>query len=230
MSLKIFQVGGSVRDELLGLKHHDIDYAVEADSFQHMKKFLIDEGYTIFVEKPEYGTIKARRSDKKLVADFTLCRKDGFYSDKRRPDSIKPSNLLDDLERRDFTINAIAKDTEENYIDPHGGIADIENRLLRCVGNTSDRLTEDPLRAIRALRFSITHSLQIDDEIWTLINSDDFPELLNSSVSSERIQEELNKMFKKNNFKSFKLFTKLSDKLLNTILSKVKFYPTLKNK
>ena len=86
--MKIYLVGGTIRDELLGHSPTDIDYAVEAESYEHMKKHLIDHNYHIYVEKKEFGCIKAKCPITNIVGDFTLCRKDGYYSDSRRPDSI----------------------------------------------------------------------------------------------------------------------------------------------
>ena len=148
--VKVYQVGGSVRDKLLGLPHHDLDYAVECGSFEQMVKYLTDQGYTIYSSKPEYGCVKARKGDE-ITSDFTICRKDGNYSDNRRPDTIVPSNLITDLSRRDFTMNAIAIDDTEQFIDPFGGREDIRRRIIKCVGDPVDRLVEDPLRGIRAL-------------------------------------------------------------------------------
>jgi len=82
----------------------------------------------------------------KEVADFTLCRSGTRES----------PTIYTDLSKRDFTINAIAKDVDGKYIDPHNSVQDIQARLLRCVGNTKDRLSEDPLRSLRAMRFMIT--------------------------------------------------------------------------
>lgn len=220
MQVRKYQVGGSVRDELLGLAHHDIDYVVEAPSFTAMKEWLENNRYDIFVETPQYGCIKARTPDKKYVADFVLARKDGYYSDNRRPDSIEPADLLSDLARRDFTINAIAKDENTgDYIDPYGGIQDLTDYKIRCVGCTTDRLCEDPLRGLRALRFSITKHMQIDQEILDCMQTKEFITKF-KTLSVERIQCELNKMLKYNSYKSGKLlFSVLHKSLLKHIFS-----------
>ena len=203
--IRKYQVGGSVRDELLGLPHHDIDYVVKAPSFEAMKEWLETHNYDIFVEKPGFGCIKARTPDRKMVADFVLARKDGHYSDNRRPDSVEPADLLSDLSRRDFTVNAIAKDdVNGEYIDPHCGIHDLEKRIIRCVGSTHDRLLEDPLRGIRALRLSITKNFEIDQKILECMQSKEFVQNFDS-VSTERIQCELNKMFKCDTIRASKL-------------------------
>src|SRR5688572_2507881 len=118
MTVKVFEVGGAVRDKLLGLRPKDIDFAVEAPSFKAMHEFVSSTCSTIFLIKPEFLTIRAHHATMGAV-DFVLCRKDGAYSDGRRPDTVEPGTIFDDLARRDFTINAMAFDEEGNLIDPH---------------------------------------------------------------------------------------------------------------
>lgn len=191
--IKIYQVGGSVRDELLGVTSKDLDFAVEAPSFEAMKKYIEDNGGDIFQEKPEFLTIRARMP-KVGPSDYVLCRKEGKYSDGRRPDSTEPGTILDDLSRRDFTMNAIAKCPDGTLYDPFGGQEDIMNRLIRCVGSTLERFTEDSLRILRAIRFSITKDFDLDDEILSILDIDCVLNKLNS-VSPDRIREELHKCF-----------------------------------
>src|SRR6478735_1674813 len=158
MKAKFYQVGGCVRDSLLGVESKDIDFSVEAPSYEAMREAVIERcggnPESIKVDKPEFATIRA--IDPKLGGvDFVLCRKDGAYSDGRRPDSVEMGTLLDDLARRDFTVNAIARADDGSLIDPFNGQADLKLRLLRCVGGV-DRLREDSLRMLRAFRFAIT--------------------------------------------------------------------------
>jgi len=192
--IKIYMVGGCVRDEILGLKSNDIDYSVEAESYQEMKDYIISNAGEIFLETPEYVTIRARFG--RDTADYVLCRKDGAYSDGRRPDNVEVGTLYDDLARRDFTMNAIAKDSEGNYIDPFDGMRDIEDRVIRCVGNATDRISEDWLRMLRAVRFSITKGFRIEGSIIKMFNDPYATSKLYETVSEERIREEIYKMFK----------------------------------
>uniref|UniRef100_A0A6C0EPR2 Poly A polymerase head domain-containing protein n=1 Tax=viral metagenome TaxID=1070528 RepID=A0A6C0EPR2_9ZZZZ len=187
----VYIVGGYVRDKFLGVKSKDIDYAVEADSFEAMEKWVGKYG-RIFVSKPEYQTIRAFMAGE--PRDFVLCRKDGPYSDKRRPDYTVPGTLLDDLARRDFTVNAMALDVNGGLIDPHNGEKDIKSRLLRCVNSPQVRFREDALRMLRAMRFHITKGFVLDKEIIDCLESDEFCDLL-SSIAEERIREELTKCF-----------------------------------
>lgn len=188
-----YTVGGFVRDEILGVKSKDIDFAVEANSYEEMKEDILQKGMVIFQERPEYFAIRARHPTLG-GADFTLCRKDGFYSDNRRPDSVEIGTIYDDLARRDFTINAIAKTEDGEYIDPHQGIIDINRRLLRCVGDTEDRFSEDPLRMLRAIRFHIVRGFNLTQEIDYLLRHSKFIRLLDT-VPVERKYEELKKCF-----------------------------------
>lgn len=225
----IYEVGGSVRDGLLNIPHKDHDYAVECDSFETMKQYILNEKYTICVEKPEYGHIKAIKSGKdKKVVDFTLCREDGYYSDNRRPDSIKVCDIYSDLGRRDFTINAIAIDLKNGkLIDPHNGESDLENKIIKCVGKTKDRLFEDPLRFLRALRFAVTKHMTIDTEILQVGYDEKFVEKFRT-LPDERIQQELNKMFIYDTINSLKIISELSNQMLECLFKKVILISTLK--
>lgn len=198
--IKIYQVGGSVRDLLLGIKSKDIDYAVES-SYDEMKSYILERG-EIFLEKPEFGTIRCRVNGE--VADYSICRSDGKYLDGRRPDSIKPASIYDDLSRRDFTMNAIAIDEDGNILDPYNGRNHIDNRIIVCVNNTYDRMREDALRMLRALRFSITKQMWLDTEIVEFLCWSDNINLLRN-VSTERIREELYKMFSCDTYQTLKI-------------------------
>lgn len=206
-SVNFYQVGGCVRDALLGVQSKDIDFSVEAPSYDAMKRAVVircggnpDNAESIKsiikVEKPEFVTIRA--IDPKLGGvDFVLCRKDGEYSDGRRPDNVEMGTLLDDLSRRDFTVNAIARRDDGTLFDPFHGQSDLQTRVLRCVGDTKKRMTEDALRMLRAIRFSITKNLAMSDELHAFLRWPDNAKLL-KSVSIERVREELLKCFEFN--------------------------------
>lgn len=207
---KIFQVGGSVRDKILGVDSKDIDFVVIAPSFAAMRDMIIARGGKIFLETEKFLTIRAN-VPQLGSADYVLARKDGTYSDGRRPDEVIIGSLEDDLARRDFTINAIAIDTETGeMIDPHGGQIDIAGRFLRCVGNPIKRFNEDKLRIFRALRFSICKNFLITREtenaIRYIVNCPDITGTDGfENVSTERIRDELLKMFSANWRESFHL-------------------------
>jgi tRNA nucleotidyltransferase/poly(A) polymerase len=188
----MFRVGGCVRDELLGLDSKDIDFAVEAPSFETMLEAVEARCSKVFLVTPEFLTI--RGLDPELGAvDFVLCRKDGPSTDGRRPDFVEAGTILDDLARRDFTVNAMARDEEGVLLDPHGGREDLEAGLLRFVGSAEDRLAEDALRAFRALRFSVTKRFTITDETAEALRAMHAEAF--DAVSTDRMRDELHKMF-----------------------------------
>ncbi len=235
--MQMFEVGGCVRDEILGIPSKDIDFSVvltdfevgacgggvPGDAFATMRKRLTSLGFEIFVETPEFLTIRARfpKGDAKhkgLTADFVLARKESEYSDGRRPDRVQPGRLIDDLRRRDFKMNAIAKDSNGALIDPFGGLLDIEDRIISCVGDPRDRIIkEDALRGLRAIRFSITKDFEICNSVLTVLQSDEF-RLALRSISTERIQGELDKAFKVDTAATLKLLAQL--RLVDTIFGR----------
>lgn len=201
--IHLYLVGGAVRDILLGRPSKDFDFAVEAASYDEMKEWLFENNFEIFLETPQYFTIRARRNQpwvfggidvSGLTFDFVLCRKEGSYIDGRRPDHVEPGTIFDDLERRDFTMNAIAIQEDGVILDPHDGTRDIQSRVIRCVGKAEDRLEEDALRIFRAIRFAVTLSFKTDDDILDYIEGNLNFELLNKT-SEERIREELFRAF-----------------------------------
>lgn len=225
MSVKFYQVGGCIRDEIMGLKSKDIDFSVEAESYEAMRQGILDLGCRIFVENPEYLTIRAKHPNLGGV-DYVLCRKDGEYSDGRRPDEVIPGSLHDDLARRDFTMNAIAKTEEGVYIDPFCGIEDINNGIIRCVGKASDRFNEDALRMLRAIRFAVTKSMKIDVQIAIFLTSSSFVDKLDF-VSVERIYDEMTKMFEYNTLDALKILDEFP-LIREKVFSKMKLLPSLK--
>jgi tRNA nucleotidyltransferase/poly(A) polymerase len=205
VQFRILEVGGFVRDDLLGIpsKDRDCTVVIEGDTdrmsvergFALMRAHLQAEGFSIFVETPEHGTIRARPSDGTLPADFVLARREGPYSDGRRPDWVELGTLEDDLDRRDFTVNAMARDVETGeIIDRHNGMADIESKVLRFVGDPMQRITEDALRVMRALRFTVTKGFTLDAAAKAALADPTVPDLL-AQISDERRAGELHTMF-----------------------------------
>lgn len=206
MNMRTYLVGGAVRDELLGIRSKDLDYSVEipeligqpADvGFAAMRDIVKAQGFEIFLESPEHLTLRARfpkgHKNDRTTGDFVLCREDGPSSDGRHPDWVRVGDLAADLNRRDFTVNALAMDDDDNLIDLHGGRSDLESRLLRFVGDPSERLKEDALRAFRALRFTVTKRFTMtEDTVFAVrtMAAEDF-----DAVSTDRIRDEAFKMF-----------------------------------
>ncbi len=184
---KFYVVGGAVRDFLLQRQVKDIDFSTDASPDIVMKMFprSIPTGIA-------HGTVTILFYH--LHFEVTSFRIDGDYSNYRSPDSIAYTTSLEkDLERRDFTINAIALDPlQEHIIDMHNGIEDLQNNIIRCVGNASKRFQEDALRMLRAIRFSCNLNFSIENESRNAIKTH---ASLISHISKERIWTELSNMF-----------------------------------
>lgn len=206
MHVHIFDVGGFVRDELLGIRSKDRDCSVViegapadmsvAEGLDVLRGFLQDNGFVIFVDTPEHATIRAHQPVKgQCPADFVLARREGPYSDGRRPDWVTIGTLADDLARRDFTVNALARDLDTGaIIDHHNGLADLEARTLRFVGDPMARIREDGLRVMRAVRFAVTKGFVMAKTTEMALRMPEVPALL-ARVSDERREQELRNMF-----------------------------------
>lgn len=178
-------VGGCVRDMMLGREPGDWDITTSALPWQVKQVFsrTVDTGIqhgtvTVLMEKEGY--------------EVTTYRIDGEYGDGRHPDSVSfTPSLVEDLKRRDFTINAMAYNRNQGIVDVFGGEADLKQGIIRCVGNPMDRFQEDALRILRALRFSAQLGFEIEEETLKAV-SVIAPNLVH--VSKERIQVELTKL------------------------------------
>lgn len=203
---KTYLVGGAVRDELLGVPCKDLDYVVLAPTFDKLRESLLEVGCKIFTENPKCLTIRAKHPTLGCV-DFACGRKDGNYTDGRHPDDTCVTQVLEeDLARRDFTCNAMAKSLEHGRIlDPFHGQRDVEDRILRAVGSAMQRMTEDRLRAFRALRFAVTKGFRVESDIYNAIGT--MTHMQFDCVATERIREELMKAFKHDSALAFKLLT-----------------------
>lgn len=158
-SFKLFLVGGTVRDYLLKLPLEDMDAVTDATP-DEMKEFLKDANYAF----SKYGSVSLKLDGVKF--DITTLRKEESYKDSRHPLEVKfVKDLNIDVKRRDFTVNALYMDNEFHVIDLVDGVNDLDNHILRMIGNPGERLLEDPLRIIRALRFSVDYDLKIDEEL-----------------------------------------------------------------
>lgn len=198
--MDIYEVGGAVRDALLGIPSKDVDFVVVTPGgYDAMRKHLVDNGFRIFLENPEFVTIRAQVPENHPLrartkdADFVLARKDGPTKDGRRPEYVEPGSLADDLARRDFTVNALARAIDGTIIDLHGGRDDLEWMQLRFVGDPITRIKEDGLRVMRAWRFHMTKGFLLPPETREAINSETAAEML-QCVSIERIYDELLKI------------------------------------
>lgn len=186
-----YLVGGCVRDELLGRETFDIDITSQAQPDQILKVF---NGYKTIDIGKKFGTIKVLLDS--MEYEITTMRKESGYSDKRHPSEIYyTDDIYEDLKRRDFTINAMAK-RNGKIIDPFDGQIDLSNKVIRAVGDPNDRINEDMLRALRAVRFATSLNFEIEEELKNAIRS--HASFLND-ISKERIQVEINKTLLTNN-------------------------------
>lgn len=216
---KLFQVGGCVRDSFLGINSKDIDFTFVLDNldqsveqgFQDMEKWMTDRGFQIFLSTPEMFTIRAKfpkgDPNEGLVADFVMARKEIGYKPGTRQPILVLGTLEDDLIRRDFTLNAMAISEDGTLIDLFDGKLDLAAKVLRTPLPAEQTMMDDPLRFLRALRFSITKGFTIHSTIFEAIGAN--PEILlklENVVSAERIREEVFKMMKADTVKTLELF------------------------
>jgi tRNA nucleotidyltransferase/poly(A) polymerase len=228
---KEYLVGGAVRDEILGLKSKDLDYVFVFDNipdgtsseqcFQEMTNIIKENG-EIFLSTPLCYTIRYKDKISKEVKDVVMARKEIGYIPGTRTPIVIPGTLYDDLERRDFTLNALAKNDDGTIIDYFDGLKDLENKVLRTPLDCKVTFDDDPLRILRAIRFSITKDFIIPEEMFRVIMSYDYNKKM-SVVSSERIREELFKCFK---FDTLQALDTLNDfiPLRNYIFNKTKLW------
>jgi poly(A) polymerase/tRNA nucleotidyltransferase (CCA-adding enzyme) len=182
-------VGGSVRDLLIGREPKDWDITTNATP-EEIQKLFPDSFY-----ENDFGTVgvKTESEDPRLaVVEVTPYRTEEGYSDKRRPDKVTFGHSLeDDLARRDFTVNAIALDSQGHIVDPYKGQKDIEAKVIRAVGDPRVRFEEDALRLMRAVRLVGQLGFALDTETAAAIKEKG--ENL-SHISRERIRDELTRI------------------------------------
>ncbi|MBR3150333.1 MAG: HD domain-containing protein, partial [Eubacterium sp.] len=186
---KAYAVGGFVRDSIMGRSAGDVDITTSATPEQ-VESVLDSIGIKFFETGIKHGTVTAVIDREPY--EITTFRTDGDYLDNRHPENVVyVTDLLDDLSRRDFTVNALAYNDDTGVVDEFGGIDDISLRLIRAVGDADKRFKEDALRIMRALRFAATLGFEIEEETAAaIINNKNL--LLN--IASERIYAELVKL------------------------------------
>jgi tRNA nucleotidyltransferase/poly(A) polymerase len=223
---QIYKVGGCVRDRLLGIESKDIDFTFVCETSQtveqgwsEMREWMTSRGFSIFLETPDCFTIRAKfPADHKfagLVADFVMARKEtGYIPGTRRP-ILELGTLEDDLIRRDFTVNAIAEDEDGNLIDPFGGVDDLlKDFMLKTPTDPMITMMDDPLRILRALRFSLTKALFIDKSIFAAMQQESILLKLEQTVSQERIREEISKMMKYDTVQTMRILVDIDDSMI----------------
>lgn len=189
-------VGGYVRDKLLNKDNYDIDIATNALVSDLLKMFDNIEYYD-----RRYGVVKLR--DSKYTYEITTYRTESNYQSHREFMIEFVNEKEKDASRRDFTMNAIYQDINGNIYDPYNGLIDVRNQVIRCIGNIDNKLREDPLRILRCIRFSTVLDFSIEDNLLEYISKN---ASLISSISKERILDELNKILLSSNcYKGLKI-------------------------
>lgn len=193
LNVECYLIGGFVRDKIIGRQTKDIDIVCIGDGIQ-----LAEEVATHFKPKPEvnffknFGTAQIKTSEVEI--EFVGARKESYRSESRKPE-VEPGNLVDDQNRRDFTINALAISLNKNdfgkLIDPFGGLNHIEEKLIKTPLEPDRTFSDDPLRMMRAIRFASQLHYHIDEATFSAI-------IENAQrikiVSGERVADELNKI------------------------------------
>jgi poly(A) polymerase len=215
---KFYEVGGKVRDEILGLQSKDVDYVAVPNGnllekyktahemFVVLESYLLSEKFEIFLSTPDCFTIRAKFPKEHKyqgVADFVMARKEIGYVEGTRTPIVVPGTLKDDLERRDFTVNAMAKDDNGDIIDLFDGKIDLERMVLITPLPTKQTFDDDPLRILRAIRFAVTKGFSLK-YLDYYINNYNYEDKM-GVVSSERIREELLKCFKHDTMRTLDL-------------------------
>jgi tRNA nucleotidyltransferase (CCA-adding enzyme) len=190
---EMYLVGGSVRNLLLNHTVKDWDFTTNATP-EDLQKMFSNSFYD-----NNFGTVGVpiEINEEKKVIEITTFRTEQGYSDNRRPDKVSWGKTIhEDLERRDFTINAIAlRLTEPDIIDPFNGQKDLQQKIVRAVGDANKRFKEDALRLLRAIRIATEYGFTIEDKTWKTI-TEDAPLIKN--ISGERIRIELLKIMASN--------------------------------
>ena len=182
-----YLVGGYVRDYLLNIKSLDFDICTSAKEGDLKELFDVLDS--------NYGSCKINYNNN--IYEITSFRKDLNYLNNRKPEKIEyVDNLYDDLQRRDFTINTICMDKDGNIIDLLGGRKDIDDKIIKVVGNTDLKIKEDSLRILRAIRFATVLNFTLDDELYSAIKKYGY---LVKNLSFYRKRQELDKIFLSDN-------------------------------
>ncbi|HZR00612.1 MAG TPA: HD domain-containing protein [Chloroflexota bacterium] len=189
-----FLVGGSVRDAMLHRMHKDVDLTTDATPDETRAILETTRPLAVYDVGARFGTIAAvfAVGDARIPVEITTFRAEAYEQGSRKPKVAYGVSLLDDLARRDFTINAMAQELRTGQLlDPYGGRADLEARLVRAVGDAEERFAEDPLRMLRAVRFAVELGFRLDEPTGAAIarSADAL-----RTISRERVGEETNRI------------------------------------
>lgn len=194
---KVYIVGGAVRDLYMDREVKDWDFTTDAppeEILKILKGFYEQSSSKDSFGEPYYnnkfGTVGVSTSAG--LIEVTTMRKEGEYKDSRHPEEVFwTNNINEDLSRRDFTVNALAMDAYQNIIDPFDGKKDLEEKIIKAVGDPKKRFTEDALRLLRAVRFASQLGFSIDEKTINALKES--AKLINN-ISSERVRDEILKI------------------------------------
>lgn len=185
----LFLVGGGTRDYVLNRDFTDFDFAVSLNP-DELKNSKLNEVTHVDFSFIKFGIVNL--TYKKCNITLASMRKEGEYTDSRHPKDVTfITSAYDDSFRRDFTINAIYMDSNFEFFDPQKGFNDISNKTIRMIGDVSKRINEDPLRIVRAYRFSLELSFKLEPTLEKFIN--EHKALLNL-INPVKIQQEIKKI------------------------------------
>lgn len=211
---QLFEVGGSIRDMLRGVPTKDRDFVLTTQNWNDLEAWCEARMDKIFLKQKEFLTIRGFMGG--IPMDVTACT----------------TSIEENIAHRDFSINAMAREVDPStmrhigpIVDQFGGNASLQEQVIRCVGNPRDRIKEDPIRLLRAMRFSVTMGFTLDPQLasemfllrnWALLNT----------VAPERIQQELKKSFTADTAKTLRfLSTNITTDALDIIFKNIKLKP-----
>lgn len=212
--MKIYEVGGKVRDELMGKSSNDVDYVIVGNNMEEVREYLDQHGFIVFAFKSECNTFRCKfpkfhPAYPNLLADFTVVLGD----------------FRDDLKRRDFTINAIAKDVETGEIvDLFNGQRHLKDGLLICPSDPMETLKSDPIRIIRALRFCYLFKFQVNYELESAIKNFQCNDFFVGKI--DRLVRELKKVDLSGKLFIFSQLKQLNEPIYDWIDSNIKLTPS----
>lgn len=213
----LYYIGGVVRDEIIGSQSFDTDFCFEGDAIEFAKK----QGLNVIKTNPDFGTVRVNLNEKEI--DIASTRTEVYPRKGHLPEVYNIGcPLVDDLKRRDFTVNAMAKrTTDRELIDYFDGLNDIKNKTLRILHRES--FIDDPTRIIRGLKFSVRFGFELCEETKRL--QDEYLNNINYDMSYHRIRKELIETF---NLNRAEAFDKFKEQKVYRLLGKNTKVPELK--
>lgn len=210
--IEFYLCGGAVRDLLIERTPKDKDFVMLtsmsiSEVEETLNKLSKTEDTCVYQIKPEFNTIRCRIQGENIDLAFPRVDKSSIENERQRF-TVRTKDLIIDSKRRDFTINSMYMNEDGEVLDFQNGVEDLNNKIIRCVGDPDERMKEDPVRILRAIRFSITLGFEIEESTnFALAWNRNL--LCNSYISNDRIKEEVNRALKVEPLKTLLLLEKL---------------------